>query len=110
RSVKQRSHGLFEVFSSGHSDCIESLTNVFRSDWATGAATRHIQDIRKHAIAAHVRGDYPVRVGPVAQNRCSSAITKEDAGIPIGPIGDRAQFLRSNNENGVIDVSRDKLL
>ena len=69
-----------------------------------------VLDLRRARGILASSGLSVIPVARVAQNRRPGAIAKKHTGIPIGPIGDCAQFLRPNNENGVIDVSGDKLL
>ena len=38
------------------------------------------------------------------QDGGAGAVAEEDAGVAIGPIGDRGQFFRADDENGVVGV------
>ena len=46
----------------------------------------------------------------MAQNGRASAVAKKDASVAIGPVGDRGQFLRADDEHSVVGVRGDELL
>src|SRR6266436_2412313 len=83
---------------------------IFPRDWATRTAARHEQNIAVLAVAADVSGDDTVRAATMTQNGSASAIPKKDAGVAIGPVRDRCQFLGPDHEHRVVCMGGDELL
>ena len=52
----------------------------------------------------------PCAAAAVPQDGRARAVAEKHAGIAIGPIGDRAELLRADHEDGVVGVRHDELL
>ena len=70
-------------------DRCQVLIDVLSRDRAARPAAGHEQNIGILTVATDVSGDNAVRAAAVTQNSSASAISKEDASIPIGPVSDR---------------------
>src|SRR5215472_10202584 len=86
------------------------LMDIFRSRGEPASAAWHKQDVGKFAVASHVSRYHAMRVGPVAKDRGPGAVSEQNAGISVGPVHDRAQFVSPNDKHSVVNVGRNKLL
>ena len=89
---------------------VEVQIDVIPGDGTARTAAGHEQNIGELTIAPDVSADYAVRAAAMLQNRRACAVAKKDAGISIGPIGNRRQFFRADHQHRVVRVGRDKLL
>ena len=62
------------------------------------------------AVAADVGANDAVRAAAMPQNGRAGAVAEKHAGVAIGPVGDRGQLLRADDEHGVVGVRGDELL
>src|SRR6185437_4516691 len=83
---------------------------IFPCDGAPRTAARHEQNVCVLGVAADMGGNYAMSAAPVAQNRRASAVSEKNAGIAIGPIGDRCQFLSPDHKDGVVCMRGNELL
>ena len=65
----------------------------------------------KFAVARDMRADEAVAAAvAMAQNGRAGAVAEKDTGVALRPIGDRGQFFRADDEDGVVGVGGDELL
>ena len=102
--VEHCGDSLFVNFFPGHVDRLQIQIDVFTCDRASRTAAGHKQNIGVLAVATDVSADYAVSAAAVAQNSGASAISKKNAGIAIGPVSNRCQFLGTDYQNGVVRV------
>src|SRR5438445_6378789 len=105
--VQHRDDRLFVHFLAGHVDRCQMHVRIFTSDGAPRTAAGHEQNICVPAVAADMSADYTVSTASVAQNSRAGAVSKKDAGVAIGPIRDRCQFLCTDYEDRVVCVRGD---
>ena len=75
---------------------------IFPRDRAARTAAGHEQNIGVLAVAADVSANDAVCAAAMAQNSGASAVSKKHAGVPIGPISDRRQFIGSDHKDSVV--------
>ena len=111
RSAQHGDDGLLVNFLARHVNGLQMLIRVFARDRGFATAAGHEQNIGVLTIAADVGADDAVRsAAAMPQNRRARAIAKKHARVAIGPVRDRGQFFRANDENGFVSVRSDKLL
>ena len=78
-----------------------------RRDRMARAAAGHPKNVGKFSVARDVGADDAVAAAAaMAQDGRAGAVAEKHAGVALGPIGDRGQFFRADDEDGIVGVAR----
>ena len=86
------------------------LVGVVGCDRTTRAAPGHEKDVGKISVAADMGADDSVGAAAMLQNRSAGAVSEQHTGIAIGPVRDRAEFFRTDDQHGLVGMGRNELL
>ena len=93
-----------------HVEGVEILLNVFGRGGTGAPATRHVKNVGEIAITRHVGRHDATRARAMPKNRRPCAVAKEDAGVPVGPIHDAAEFVGANDQDRFVRSGGDELV
>ncbi len=101
---------ILEGFLAFHAQVMHAVIHGFLSGGTTASATGHEQQVRLAAIRPHDHREQAMRTWSVLQNGGSRAIAKQHTSIPVLPIDNAGELVRSDHQDGIIGARHDELM